>query len=72
MWQEKYIQGIGYVKCQCPESYSETQSLLISGIPCLAYGLGCWMVAGVTETVQTSSGPVTVYFAYKEDEGAQF
>ncbi|XP_062318397.1 uncharacterized protein C15orf61 homolog [Osmerus eperlanus] len=42
------------------------------GIPCLAYGLGCWMVAGVTEIVQTSTGPVTVYFAYKEDEGAQF
>uniref|UniRef100_A0A672T0I9 Uncharacterized protein n=1 Tax=Sinocyclocheilus grahami TaxID=75366 RepID=A0A672T0I9_SINGR len=42
------------------------------GIPCLAYGLGSWMVVGGTETVQTSAGPVTVYFAYKEVEGAQF
>ncbi|XP_056621622.1 uncharacterized protein C15orf61 homolog [Triplophysa dalaica] len=42
------------------------------GIPCLAYGLGSWMVARVTEEVETSAGPVTVYFAYKEVEGAQF
>lgn len=42
------------------------------GIPCLAYGLGSWMVVGVTEKVQTSAGPVTVYFAYKEVDGAQF
>lgn len=44
----------------------------VAGIPCLAYGIGCWMVVGATETVQTSAGPVTVYFAYKEDEGAQY
>ncbi|XP_076741933.1 uncharacterized protein C15orf61 homolog isoform X2 [Maylandia zebra] len=42
------------------------------GIPCLAYGIGCWMVVGASETVQTSVGPVTVYFAYKEEEGAQY
>ncbi|GAA6093564.1 uncharacterized protein C15orf61 homolog [Tachysurus ichikawai] len=42
------------------------------GIPCLAYGLGSWMVAGVTETVHTSAGPVTVYFAYKEVDGAKY
>ncbi|XP_076848453.1 uncharacterized protein C15orf61 homolog [Brachyhypopomus gauderio] len=42
------------------------------GIPCLAYGLGSWMVVRVTETVQTSAGPVTVYFAYKEVDGAQY
>ncbi|XP_052008773.1 uncharacterized protein C15orf61 homolog [Xyrauchen texanus] len=42
------------------------------GIPCLAYGLGSWMVVGVTETVQTSAGPVNLYFAYKESEGAQY
>lgn len=46
--------------------------LFIAGIPCLAYGIGCWMVVGAAETVQTSIGPVTVYFAYKEDEGAQY
>lgn len=45
---------------------------ILSGIPCLAYGLGSWMVARVTEEVETSAGPVTVYFAYKEVEGAQF
>lgn len=45
---------------------------VIAGIPCLAYGIGCWMVVGAAETVQTSLGPVTVYFAYKEDEGAQY
>lgn len=42
------------------------------GIPCLAYGIGCWMVIGAAETVKTSAGPVTVYFAYKEEEGAQY
>ncbi|TSX17007.1 IQ motif-containing protein H [Bagarius yarrelli] len=42
------------------------------GIPCLAYGLGSWMVAGVTETVHTSAGSVTVYFAYKEVDGAKY
>ncbi|KAK6476946.1 hypothetical protein HHUSO_G23461 [Huso huso] len=42
------------------------------GIPTLAYGIGSWFVATVPETVHTSSGPVTVYFAYKEDEGAMF
>ncbi|XP_061533137.1 uncharacterized protein C15orf61 homolog [Phycodurus eques] len=42
------------------------------GIPCLAYGIGCWMVVGAAETVQTSVGPVKVYFAYKEEEGAQY
>ncbi|XP_061773131.1 uncharacterized protein C15orf61 homolog [Nerophis ophidion] len=42
------------------------------GVPCLAYGIGCWMVVGAAETVHTSLGPVTVYFAYKEDEGAQY
>ncbi|KAK2894697.1 hypothetical protein QQF64_012397 [Cirrhinus molitorella] len=43
-----------------------TLKVINLGIPCLAYGLGSWMVVGVTETVQTSAGPVTVYFAYKE------
>ncbi|KAK0141428.1 hypothetical protein N1851_021562 [Merluccius polli] len=42
------------------------------GIPSLAYGVGCWLVVGAAETVQTSDGKVTVYFAYKEDEGAQY
>ncbi|XP_030622723.1 uncharacterized protein C15orf61 homolog [Chanos chanos] len=42
------------------------------GIPCLAYGLGSWMMIGATETVQTSAGPVKVYFLYKEREGAQY
>lgn len=45
---------------------------ILSGIPCLAYGLGSWIVARVTEEVQTSAGPVIVYFAYKEVEGAQY
>ena len=44
--------------------------LLISGVPTLAYGVGCWMVIGHTEKVMTSKGPVNVYFAYKEDKGA--
>ncbi|XP_069046678.1 uncharacterized protein C15orf61 homolog isoform X1 [Lepisosteus oculatus] len=42
------------------------------GIPTLAYGLGSWMLVGATETVQTSTGPVKVYFLYKEEEGARF
>ncbi|XP_030222665.1 uncharacterized protein C15orf61 homolog [Gadus morhua] len=41
------------------------------GVPCVAYGVGCWLVVGASETVQTSVGKVTVYFAYKED-GAQY
>ncbi|XP_048825308.1 uncharacterized protein C15orf61 homolog [Brienomyrus brachyistius] len=42
------------------------------GIPSLAYGLGSWLMIGASETVQTSCGPVTVYFLYKEKEGAQY
>ncbi|XP_066557320.1 uncharacterized protein C15orf61 homolog [Amia ocellicauda] len=42
------------------------------GIPTLAYGLGSWMLVGAREVVQTSAGPVTVYFLYKEEEGARF
>ncbi|KAL0968866.1 hypothetical protein UPYG_G00272930 [Umbra pygmaea] len=38
------------------------------GLPCLAYGLGCLMVISATETVQTSAGPVTVYFAFTEKD----
>ncbi|KAM9569153.1 uncharacterized protein C15orf61 homolog isoform 1-T1 [Salvelinus alpinus] len=38
------------------------------GIPCFAYGMGCLMVITATETVQTSAGPVTVYFAFKEKD----
>uniref|UniRef100_A0A8D2LT18 Uncharacterized protein n=1 Tax=Varanus komodoensis TaxID=61221 RepID=A0A8D2LT18_VARKO len=40
------------------------------GIPTLAYGIGSWFLANVTETVHTRSGPVTIYFLNKEDEGA--
>lgn len=42
------------------------------GIPTLAYGLGSWLMVGATEIVHTSAGPVTVYFLYKEKEGAQY
>ncbi|XP_023670887.1 uncharacterized protein C15orf61 homolog [Paramormyrops kingsleyae] len=42
------------------------------GLPSLAYGLGSWLMIGASETVQTSCGPVTVYFLYKEKEGAQY
>ena len=42
-----------------------------TGVPTLAYGMGCWMVIGHKETVTTSKGPVSVYFAYKEDKGAR-
>lgn len=44
--------------------------LLNLGIPTLAYGIGSWFLANVTETVQTQHGPVTIYFLNKEDEGA--
>ncbi|XP_044300810.1 uncharacterized protein C15orf61 homolog, partial [Varanus komodoensis] len=44
--------------------------LLNLGIPTLAYGIGSWFLANVTETVHTRSGPVTIYFLNKEDEGA--
>ncbi|XP_007537262.2 uncharacterized protein C15orf61 homolog [Erinaceus europaeus] len=42
------------------------------GVPTLLYGIGSWFFARVTETVHTSSGPVTIYFLLKEDEGAMF
>ncbi|KPP69398.1 hypothetical protein Z043_111851 [Scleropages formosus] len=42
------------------------------GVPSLAYGLGSWLMLGASETVKTSRGPVTVYFLYKEREGARY
>ncbi|XP_025765175.1 uncharacterized protein C15orf61 homolog isoform X2 [Oreochromis niloticus] len=54
------------------DRFFTTLKVINLGIPCLAYGIGCWMVVGASETVQTSVGPVTVYFAYKEEEGAQY
>ncbi|XP_028679299.1 uncharacterized protein C15orf61 homolog [Erpetoichthys calabaricus] len=42
------------------------------GLPCLAYGIGSWLFVSVTETVCTSLGPVTIYFLYKEEDGARF
>ncbi|XP_028823194.1 uncharacterized protein C15orf61-like isoform X2 [Denticeps clupeoides] len=49
-----------------------TLRLLPAGLPCLAYGVGSWMMVGASETVRTSAGPVTVYFLYREQEGARF
>ncbi|XP_063052603.1 uncharacterized protein C15orf61 homolog [Engraulis encrasicolus] len=49
-----------------------TLKVINLGIPCLAYGIGSWMMISASETVQTSVGPVTVYFLYKEKEGAQY
>jgi len=40
------------------------------GIPCLAYGLGCWMVITCSEDIPTEKGVVTIYFAIPEDKGA--
>lgn len=47
-------------------------AMSFSGVPTLAYGLGSWLMVGATEIVHTSAGPVTVYFLYKEKEGAQY
>ena len=52
------------------DRFSHDTFLFTPGVPTLAYGVGCWMVTGHTETVMTSKGPVNVYFAYKEDKGA--
>lgn len=53
-------------------SFCCVPALLSPGIPCLAYGIGSLMMISASETVQTSVGPVTVYFLYKEKEGAQY
>ncbi|KAJ8417212.1 hypothetical protein AAFF_G00284390 [Aldrovandia affinis] len=49
-----------------------TLKVINLGIPTLAYGLGSWLMMGASEIVPTSAGPVTVYFLYKENEGAQY
>ncbi|XP_061414324.1 uncharacterized protein C15orf61 homolog [Lethenteron reissneri] len=44
--------------------------LINLGIPTLAYGMGALFLPKVTEVVTTEQGPVTIYFLYKEQEGA--
>lgn len=40
--------------------------VLLVGIPCLAYGLGSWMLVRFEEDVPTEKGVVKVYFLNKE------
>ncbi|XP_076157048.1 uncharacterized protein C15orf61 homolog [Alosa pseudoharengus] len=54
------------------DKFFGTLKVINFGIPCLAYGLGSWMMVSASETVQTTAGPITVYFLYKEREGAQY
>ncbi|XP_043933818.1 uncharacterized protein C15orf61 homolog [Protopterus annectens] len=42
------------------------------GIPTLAYGVASWFLAKVPEMVQTSKGPVTIYFLIKEDKDSMY
>ncbi|CAH2267044.1 jg12283 [Pararge aegeria aegeria] len=40
------------------------------GIPCLLYGLAATQLIRHSEVVQTSKGPVTIYFLLPEDKGS--
>ncbi|KAF5307545.1 hypothetical protein FQR65_LT06901 [Abscondita terminalis] len=40
------------------------------GIPCLAYGVAAMMLIEHVEVVETSKGPVKIYFLYAEDKGS--
>uniref|UniRef100_A0A4W5JIR0 Chromosome 15 open reading frame 61 n=1 Tax=Hucho hucho TaxID=62062 RepID=A0A4W5JIR0_9TELE len=66
---------IKYHCCKAPvqnldyeDTFFSVLKVINLGIPCFAYGMGCLMVITAAETVQTSAGPVTVYFAFKEKD----
>ncbi|XP_062998736.1 uncharacterized protein C15orf61 homolog [Elgaria multicarinata webbii] len=61
-WQDLAVQNYFFT----------TLKLINFGIPTLLYGIGSWFLVSVTETVHTHSGPVTIYFLNKEDEGAMY
>ncbi len=46
------------------------------GLPCLAYGIAATFLLkrrhAFIDTVQTSQGPVQIYFLYKEDQGSMY
>ncbi|XP_070388686.1 uncharacterized protein C15orf61 [Dermacentor albipictus] len=54
------------------DAFFRLLKLLNFGIPTLAYGLGSLLMIRHREVVQTSRGPVTVYFLYPEEPGAQY
>ncbi|XP_012674269.2 uncharacterized protein C15orf61 homolog [Clupea harengus] len=54
------------------DKFFGTLKVINLGLPCLAYGLGSLMMISASETVQTTAGPITVYFLYKEREGAPY
>ena len=59
-----------YVKnVQCAVSHT---SLLLSGFPCLCYGLASWALVKHHEDVVTDLGVVRIYFMMKEDKNAQY
>ena len=49
-----------------------TKYYILSGIPCLLYGLAATQLIRHTEIVQTSKGPVTIYFLMPEDKGSSY
>ncbi|KAK4883901.1 hypothetical protein RN001_000172 [Aquatica leii] len=71
-----------YIKYHCTKRDEEDLRLedyffrfikvLNLGIPCLAYGIAAMMLIKHVEVVQTSKGPVNIYFLYEEDKGSQF
>lgn len=46
--------------------------MIISGIPCLAYGLAATQLIKHTELVQTPKGAVSIYFLLPEHKGSQY
>lgn len=44
--------------------------IYLVGIPCLLYGLAATQLIRHTEIVQTSKGPVTIYFLLPEHKGS--
>ena len=45
---------------------------LLSGLPCLAYGIAAVYLIKHREVVHTSKGDVEIYFLYPEDKGALY
>ncbi|ODN02685.1 hypothetical protein Ocin01_03998, partial [Orchesella cincta] len=61
-----------YQDLRIEDTFFRVIKVMNLGIPCLAYGIAATYLIRHTEQVNTSKGPVTIYFLYAEDRGSSY